>query len=121
MTKPKKPKAITTLSQLRDALELLSGGLGDCSATRVSEERLSRNCKSTATHYRGVIFWKPTRDEGGFYVIETGDSPADAYRNCCIALRKELAERAEKRKLAKSEPVKLLTHEPKRITYQGSP
>lgn len=119
MTKAKKPKPITTLAQLRDASELLTGGCGECSATRVSEEKLSRNCKSTSTHYRGIIYFRQNRDEGGFYVIESGDSPADAYRNCCLALSRELTERAEKRKLDKRQPVKAITHKPKRLTFQG--
>lgn len=119
MTKAKKPKPITTLAQLRDALELLTGGQADVSAAQVGTLELSRNHKTTPTYYRGTIWWKGTRDEPGFHVIEIGDSPADAYRNCCIALKKELAERAEKRKLDKRQPVQAITHEPKRLTFQG--
>lgn len=114
-----KPKTIRTIADLQAALLLLIGGQGRAEGKKVISESCTGNSRSTMTFYVGELYWRLDDDRGGPLLIhEIGDSPADAYRKCCLKLREELEERARLRKLERQSPVKAITQPPLRITYQ---
>lgn len=114
-----KPKTIRTIAELQAALLLLIGGQGRAEGKKQIVETCTGNSRSTMTFYVGEIWWPLDADRGGPLLIhEIGDSPADAYRNCCLKLREELEERARLRKLERQTPAKAITHQPLRLTYQ---
>lgn len=115
-----KPRTIRTIADLQSALLLLIGGQGDASGKKQIVESCTGNARSTMTFYVGELYWQLDSDRGGpLLVHEIGDSPADAYRNCCLKLREELEERARKRQLERqSQSQAALTHRPLRLTYQ---
>lgn len=114
-----KPKTIRTIAELQAALLLLISGQGRAEGKKHIVETCTGNSRSTMTFFVGELCWRLDADRGGpLLIYEIGDSPADAYRNCCRQLQEELEERARQRKLARQTPVKAITQQPLRITYQ---
>lgn len=115
-----KPKTIRTIADLQSALLLLIGGQGRAAGKKHLVETHSGGTRSITTFYVGELYWRLPEDRGGPLMIdEIGDSPADAYRNCCIKLREEMEDRARCRRVtAAAAPTAAITHRPLRISYQ---
>lgn len=116
----RKTRAIRTIADLQSALLLLIGGDGRAEGKKHTVETCNGRTRSTMTFFVGDLYWRLDESRGGpLAVHESGDSPADAYRNCCLRLQEELEERARQRRVtAAAQPAAVLTHRPLRITYQ---
>lgn len=114
-----KAKAIRTIADLQSALLLLIGGDGRAEGKRHVVEAVGNNSRSTTTFFVGVIYWRhPPAGSDSLYVSEIGDTPADAYRKCCLKIRENLEERTQRQRLEREQPPAAMGHRTLRLTYQ---
>ena len=115
-----KPRAIRTIADLQSALLLLIGGDGRAEGKRHVVEAVGSNSRSTTTFFVGEIYWRhpPVGGDDPLSVVEVGDTPADAYRKCCLKIRDKLEERTRLRRLEREQPPAAMGHRTLRLTYQ---
>lgn len=116
-----KPKQIKTLSQLRDAILVATGGQSTTvAAQKTTIDSVETTGVSKHMSYAAEAWWKKGAWNNDVSVIvrAIGDTPADAYRNFCSKLKAEIEEQNRLRRLEKQEAQKAITHQPKRLEYQ---